>query len=128
MLPAISPETGPSTETRNGPLNGTSITCAAEPEGSTEGALDPNTVDDASQARLSAPSPSRNPSLLPRVMTVDELATLLRVNRKTVYDALSRGEIPGARRIGGRYRILREAVIQWLASSQDCGARSRRNR
>lgn len=52
------------------------------------------------------------------VLTVDELAALLRVNRKTVYDALSRGEIPGARRIGGRYRILREAVIAWLGSGQ----------
>jgi len=47
----------------------------------------------------------------PAILTVDELAALLRVNRKTVYDALSRGEIPGARRIGGRYRILRDAVL-----------------
>jgi len=43
---------------------------------------------------------------------VDELATLLRVNRKTVYDALSRGEIPGARRVGGCYRIHRDAVLE----------------
>jgi excisionase family DNA binding protein len=62
------------------------------------------------------------------VLTVDELAVLLRVNRKTVYDALARGEIPGARRIGGRYRILRDAVIEWFASSQDRVARSRRFR
>jgi excisionase family DNA binding protein len=64
----------------------------------------------------------------PMVLTVDELAALLRVNRKTVYDALARGEIPGARRIGGRYRILRDAVVEWLASGQDRAARSRRNR
>jgi excisionase family DNA binding protein len=64
----------------------------------------------------------------PAVLNVEELAALLRVNRKTVYEALSRAEIPGARRIGGTYRILRGAVIDWLASSQDRVARSRRNR
>jgi excisionase family DNA binding protein len=70
----------------------------------------------------------REPEAIPSVLTVDELAALLRVNRKTVYDALSRGEIPGARRIGSTYRILRAAVLEWLASSQDRAARSRRNR
>jgi excisionase family DNA binding protein len=64
----------------------------------------------------------------PSVLTVDELAALLRVNRKTVYEALSRGEIPGARRIGATYRILRDAVLEWLASGQERAARSRRFR
>jgi excisionase family DNA binding protein len=64
----------------------------------------------------------------PSVLTVDELAALLRVNRKTVYDALSRREIPGARRIGATYRIHRDAVLEWLASGQDRAARSRRIR
>jgi excisionase family DNA binding protein len=64
----------------------------------------------------------------PAVLTVDELAALLRVNRKTIYEALARGEIPGARRLGATYRILRDAVLEWLASGQDRVARSRRNR
>jgi excisionase family DNA binding protein len=64
----------------------------------------------------------------PPVLTVDELAALLRVNRKTVYAALSRGEIPSAKRIGATYRIHREAVLEWLASSQDRAARSRSQR
>src|ERR1700678_1485353 len=38
-------------------------------------------------------APRREEEPPPSVLTVDELATLLRVNRKTVYDALSRGEI-----------------------------------
>ena len=62
------------------------------------------------------------------VLTVDELAALLRVNRKTVYDALSRGEIPGARRVGSTYRILRAAVIGWLASGQGRVSHSKRLR
>ena len=49
------------------------------------------------------------------VLTVDELADLLRLNRKTVYDAIKAGEIPGVRRIGTRYRISRSAVLSWLA-------------
>jgi excisionase family DNA binding protein len=61
-------------------------------------------------------------------MTVEELAVLLRVNRKTVYDAIGRGEIPGARRVGGTYRILREAVINWFTSGQGRVSRSRRTK
>lgn len=62
------------------------------------------------------------------VVTVEELAALLRVNRKTVYDALSRGEIPGARRVGTTYRILRAAVIDWLSSGQGRASHSKRQR
>jgi excisionase family DNA binding protein len=72
-----------------------------------------------------APSSRRAP---PVFLTVEELAKLLRFNRKTLYDALSRGEIPGARRIGGTYRISRDAVLAWFGSAQGRVSRSRRNR
>ena len=61
-------------------------------------------------------------------LTVDELAALLRVNRKTVYEALARGEIPGARKVGNTYRILREAVIVWFTSANDRASHSKRKR
>jgi excisionase family DNA binding protein len=64
----------------------------------------------------------------PSVLTAEELAALLRVNRKTVYEALARGEIPGARRIGATYRIHRSRVLEWLASSQGRVPRSRSDR
>lgn len=51
---------------------------------------------------------------LPPVLTVEELASLLRVNRNTAYQALARGEIPGARRIGRTVRVFRDAVLEWL--------------
>ena len=54
---------------------------------------------------------------LPPILTVDELADFLRLNRKTVYEAVSRGEIPGVRRIGHTFRISRDAVLQWLRRS-----------
>jgi excisionase family DNA binding protein len=77
---------------------------------------------------IEKPDPLPAPEPPPAVITADELAALLRVNRKTVYEALARGDIPGAKRIGATYRIHRDAVLAWLASSQDRAARSRRNR
>jgi excisionase family DNA binding protein len=56
------------------------------------------------------------------VMTVAELAALLRVNRKTLYEALARREIPGVRRIGRTFRISRSTVVAWL-HGQDRGLR-----
>ena len=52
---------------------------------------------------------------LPRILTADELAALLRVNRKTVYAAFRAGEIPGGRRVRGAIRFSRDAVLRWLA-------------
>jgi excisionase family DNA binding protein len=48
------------------------------------------------------------------VLTVDELAALLRVNRKTIYDAFQRGELPGGRRIGRTIRFARAVILAWL--------------
>ena len=48
------------------------------------------------------------------VGTVDEVAYMLRVNRKTVYDAVGRNEIPH-RRIGRAIRFDLPAVRKWLA-------------
>jgi excisionase family DNA binding protein len=53
-------------------------------------------------------------SSLPAVLTADELAALLRVDRKTVYAAFRAGELPGGRRIGGTIRFSRDAVLRWL--------------
>ena len=74
-----------------------------------------------SAALLSGPAPP-----LPDVLTVDELATLLRVERKTVYAAIARGEIPGVRRIGAILRVSRDAVLAWLAQGQGRVSRSRK--
>jgi excisionase family DNA binding protein len=74
-----------------------------------------------------APSTADSPSLNSKeVLTVDEVAALLRLNRKTVYEALARGEIP-ARRIGTTYRISRAAVLEWLRG-QDRRADARRKK
>lgn len=62
----------------------------------------------------------------PEVLTADEVAKLLRVNRKTVYAAFRQGEIPGGRRVGGTIRFSRARVLQWLNEGQECAPRSPR--
>jgi excisionase family DNA binding protein len=59
------------------------------------------------------------------VLTVNELAALLRVERKTVYSLITRGDIPGARRLGKTIRISRDAVLRWLSEGQGRVSRSR---
>ncbi len=59
------------------------------------------------------------------VMTVNEAADFLRVNRKTIYDAIGRGELPGARRVGRKIRLSRAALVAWLAQGQGRVSRSK---
>jgi excisionase family DNA binding protein len=59
------------------------------------------------------------------VITVGELATLLRIDRKSVYNLVRTGEIPGVRRIGRAIRIHRPTVLNWLAQGQGRAPRSR---
>lgn len=50
------------------------------------------------------------------VMKVDEVASWLRVNRKTIYDAVERGDIP-SRRLGRRVILSRTAIQAWLGGT-----------
>lgn len=59
---------------------------------------------EGSRARQQAPV--SNPTQ-PEVLTVEELAALLRVNRKTLYEAIQNGAIPGVFRVGRSIRISR---------------------
>jgi excisionase family DNA binding protein len=47
------------------------------------------------------------------VLSADEVAKILRVDRKTVYEFASRGEIP-CRRLGRRILFYRPALMAWL--------------
>jgi len=48
------------------------------------------------------------------VLTACEVAAILRVDRKTVYEFAGRGEIPH-RRLGKRLVFSRAALLEWLA-------------
>lgn len=51
---------------------------------------------------------------LPQVLTVEEVAELMRVDRKTAYAAIAEGGVPGVRRIGRCIRVSRDVLLRWL--------------
>jgi excisionase family DNA binding protein len=57
--------------------------------------------------------PGANAPSGPEIMTVDEVAAFLRVNRNTVYEAAHRQRIPH-QRIGRRIIFSRQALLAWL--------------
>jgi excisionase family DNA binding protein len=50
------------------------------------------------------------------LMSVDELAKRLGINRKTAYKQVEDKAIPGVRRIGKLIRIHKPTVEAWIAS------------
>lgn len=52
--------------------------------------------------------------LEPEVLTVEETAKLLRLNRKTVYEMVEKRQLPGAKRFRGVIRIHRATLIAWM--------------
>jgi len=62
---------------------------------------------------------------LPAVLTVEEVADVLRVDRKTAYAAIAEGGVPGVRRVGRCIRVSRDALLKWL---DEGGAQTRSGR
>lgn len=60
-----------------------------------------------------------------RLLTVAEVATILRLHPNTVYRLMKRGEIPGFK-IGESWRISRYAVDAWISGAHAGKAPSRR--
>lgn len=52
--------------------------------------------------------------VLPPVLTVEQAAEVLGLNRKTVYAAINRRELPGVRWFGRTARISTEALLTWM--------------
>lgn len=63
---------------------------------------------------LQAPASKSSPKPPPLVVGVDELARLLDLDRKSVYAAVRRGEIPH-RKIGRKILFARSVIDRWLA-------------
>lgn len=64
-------------------------------------------------------------AVAPLVYTVDEVADILKVNRKTVYELAGKGEIP-CRRFGRRILFGRRAIDEWVNKPAANDERSRR--
>ncbi len=59
------------------------------------------------------------------LLTVDELAAILRMNPKSVYRYVAERKVPGVVRIGRTMRFNREVVLRWLAGQTDNRARGK---
>lgn len=51
---------------------------------------------------------------VPDFLTVEEAAALLRVNRKTLYESIRLGQVPGIVRLGRVLRIRRSSLLNWM--------------
>ena len=51
---------------------------------------------------------------VPTLLTVGDVADLLRTSRKSVYALIERGQLPGVVRIGRRVRVRQDALVDWL--------------
>jgi excisionase family DNA binding protein len=63
---------------------------------------------------------------LPYLLTVVEVAELLRTTRKAVYSRIERGLLPGVVRDGRRVLLLRDDVLSWIAERRATSGGSRR--
>ncbi len=63
----------------------------------------------------STPPPS---TPLPRLLTADEVAELLRTTRKAVYSMIERHQLPGVTRIGRRLLVRADELLDWLDQSR----------
>jgi excisionase family DNA binding protein len=53
-----------------------------------------------------------------QVLTAEQAAELLQVPENVVMELARNGELPG-REVGGEWRFLRRAVLDWLAGEED---------
>jgi hypothetical protein len=52
--------------------------------------------------------------------SIDDIARFIgkeRIDRKTLFSAAGRGELPGVRRIGRRYIVHRPTLLSWFTSA-----------
>ncbi|RKH00221.1 helix-turn-helix domain-containing protein [Corallococcus carmarthensis] len=57
--------------------------------------------------------PTEAGSSAPEFLTVEEAAALLRVNRKTLYESIRLGQVPGVFHLRRSIRIHRDALLAW---------------
>lgn len=67
-----------------------------------------------------------DPSSLPYLLTVDDVAELLRTTRKAVYSRIERGLLPGVVRDGRRVLLLRDDVLDWILERRAASPGDRR--
>jgi len=51
---------------------------------------------------------------VPEYLTIKETASLLRLGERGTYEKLRAGLIPGAAKVGGKWRVNRQKLIEWM--------------
>jgi excisionase family DNA binding protein len=69
-----------------------------------------------------ATSSSRIKEAEPRFLTVEELAEMLRVEVRTVYSWVSKGNVP-FRKAGRRTVFLLDEILEWTAEARESSER-----
>ena len=69
---------------------------------------------DRSGPRLSAAVSAPSLEVLPPLLTIAEVAAVLRTSRKAVYAMAERAQLPGVTRIGRRLLVRRDDLLSWL--------------
>lgn len=62
-------------------------------------------------------SATSSESGLPQCLTIPEAAALLRIHAKTAYQWALEHRLPGAFRLGGRWRVSRRRLLSYLRES-----------
>jgi len=55
------------------------------------------------------------------VLTIKETAALLKMSERTVYLMAKEGRLPGAVKLGGSWRVVREKLLAWLDANSSGG-------
>lgn len=58
-----------------------------------------------------------------QILTIPEIAELLRIAEKTVYSLAQKGELP-AFKVGGQWRFSRKAIQGWIEEQTGLGQRT----
>jgi len=64
---------------------------------------------------------------VPEYLNITEVAQMLRLGERAVYDMLRGGRIPGAAKAGGKWRVDRERLVAWMAAGGELAADQSQN-
>ena len=51
---------------------------------------------------------------MPTYLKINEVAEMLRLGERAVYEMLRSGRIPGAAKAGGKWRVDKDRLIDWM--------------
>lgn len=59
---------------------------------------------------------------MPTYLKINEVAEMLRLGERAVYEMLRTGRIPGAAKAGGKWRVDRDKLVEWMAAGGELAA------